>query len=266
MNFLLQKVPRFVLVIVVLVVFGLIRSPIEDHIRDRLVKANLLLPPPGKTAMEQMSQSALIGTLGGLRSLVSTYLVLEAFQHFSDKNWDELHRTYNIITSLEPNDETNWVSFIWHIGINATANMQVDESLPQFERDRRFKEYAFEGIEIGERAMEQLPDSVKIKTQLAEIYRVKLDDKCAVAKLYGEVRDLDGAPAYADRFYGYFLAECPGREREAYEHLIELYHENEQNHLPSLIATVKDLEKTLEIPLIQRIPDPYPDIPGRPPK
>ena len=258
--------PRLVLVVAVLAVFGLVRSPIEDHVQEGLVEAELLLPPPGQTAMEQMSQSALIGTLGGLRSLVSTYLVLEAFSHFSDKNWEELHRTYNIITSLEPNDETNWVSFIWHIGINATANMQIDESLPEFERDRRFKEYAFEGIAIGERAIAQLPESVKIRTQLAEIYRVKLNDKCAVAKLYGEVRELEGAPAYADRFYGYFLAECPGQEREAYEHLIELYHEDEQNHLPSLIATIKDLEEPLKIPLIQRIPDPYPDIPNRPPQ
>ncbi len=266
MNFLLQKVPRFVLVIVVLAVFGLIRTPFEDHLRDGLVQANLVLPPPGQSAMEQMSQSALIGTLGGLRSLVATYLVLEGYQHFSDKAWEDLARTYNIITALEPRDENHWVAFIWHIGINATANMQIDQRIPEFEADRRFKEYALQAIEIGKRGMKQLPESAAIRTQLAEVYRVKLNDPCSVAELYGEVRHLERAPQYADRFYGYFLAQCPGREREAYDHLLSLYHESEQNHLPSLIATIKDLEKELDIPLIQRIPDPYPKIPGRPPQ
>ena len=75
-----QRVPRFVFALLGLVLFGLVRSPVEDGLRERLVAANLLLPPPGQGAIEQMSQSALMGTLGGLRSLVATFLTLEAFE------------------------------------------------------------------------------------------------------------------------------------------------------------------------------------------
>ena len=69
MKFLLQRVPRLLLVLLLLAAFGVVRAPVEQRLRDRLVAANLLLPPPAQSAFEQMSQSALMGTLGGLRSL-----------------------------------------------------------------------------------------------------------------------------------------------------------------------------------------------------
>ncbi|MEX2579085.1 MAG: hypothetical protein WD342_08500 [Verrucomicrobiales bacterium] len=259
MKYLLHKVPRFVLVIAVLAVFGLIRVPVEERIRDGLVSANLLLPPPGQGAMEQMSQSALIGTLGGLRSLVATYLVLEAFEHFSTKDWEALLRTYNIVTNLEPRDESHWVSVIWHVGINATANMELDTSLPQFERERRFQEYAWKAVELGERGLEQLPESAAIRQQLAEVYRVKLQDPCAVAELYGEMIGLEGTPPYARRFHAYFLARCPGKEREAYAYLMDLYREGERQHLPTLIKEIKNMEEKLDVPPSERIPEADPD-------
>ena len=206
-----------------------------------------------------MSQSALMGTLGGLRSLVATFLTLNAYEHFSTKSWDDLRANYLIITSLEPGDESHWVSVIWHIGINATANMELDERLPAFERERRFKEYAFQAIDLAERGISQIPDSVAIRLQVAEVYREKLKDDCATARVYGSIIGLPGEPVYARRFHGYFMARCPGREKEAYDYLIALYREGEQQRLPTLIKEIKNLEEKLGIPSPQRIPDGDPD-------
>ena len=256
---LLSKVPRVVLVLVVLAVTGLVRAPIEAGLRNRLVAANLLLPPPGQTAMEQMSQSALMGTLGGLRSLVATYLVLEAFEHFSSKDWEQLAQSYNVITSLEPRDESHWVSAIWHLGINATANMQIDERIPSFERERRFREYAAQAINFAERGLQQNPQSVDIRMQLAEVYREKLKDNCETARVYGEAMIQPGAPGMARRFHGYFLARCPGHEQEAYDFLIGLYREGLQQRKPTLIKEIKNLEEFLKIPVLRRIPEDDPD-------
>ena len=130
MKRLFQKIPRILPVLVLLALFGLLRGPVEDRLREDLVSAKLLTPPPAQGAFEQMGQSALMGTLGGLRSLVATFMTLEAFDHFSTKSWDDLRQSYQIITALEPRDETHWVSVIWHLGINATANMEIDERLP----------------------------------------------------------------------------------------------------------------------------------------
>ena len=62
---LFRKIPRPLLILAILVGFGLLRGPCEDGLRKQFIEARLLLPPPGRTAMSQMSQSALIGTLGG---------------------------------------------------------------------------------------------------------------------------------------------------------------------------------------------------------
>lgn len=266
MNLLLQRVPRLILVILALALFGAVRAPIEDRLRGNLVAANLLLPPPGQGAFEQMSQSALMGTLGGLRSLVATFLTLEAYEHFSTKSWDELRLTYQIITNLEPRDESHWVSVIWHIGINATANMEIDTKLPAFERERRFKEYAFQAIELAERGIAQLPESATIRLQLAEVYREKLKDDCATSRVYGDIIGLPGEPAYARRFHGYFMARCPGKEKEAYAYLMGLYREGESQHLPTLIKEIKILEEKLRIPSPRRIPDADPDRPKKAPR
>lgn len=254
-----QKIPRFVPVLIGLALFGIIRAPFEERAEKGLVDSGMLLPPPGLSAMDQLSQSALMGTLGGLRSLVATYLVLEAYDHFSNKDWDELRNTYNVVVALEPYDESNWVSATWHLGINATANMELDTKLPKFERDRRFREYAFQGIDFAERGMEQLPNSYAIPVQLAEIYREKLRDNCATARVYKIAKDVPGAPGYLRRFYGYFLARCPGSEKEAYDFLTGLYREGDYQHKPTLIKEIKNLEKKLDIPFSLRISDPDPD-------
>jgi len=250
----LRRIPRWIPALVLLAAFGLIRQPLEHRLREELATANLLLPPPGQNAMQQMSQSTLLGTLGGLRSLVATYLVIEAFNHFSNKEWDELQRDYAIVTNLEPRDEHHWVTVIWHIGINATANMQNDMRLPEFERKRRYHEYALSAVELAERGIEQLPDSVPIRLQLAEVYREKLRDPCAVARVYGEIMKLPSAPGYAERFYGYFLADCPGEEEQAYAYLMRLYHAEERHHKGTLVTKIRELEEKLGIPPFQRIP------------
>ena len=90
MKKLLQKIPKWIQILTFLAVFGIVRAPFEDDLRMRLVSNGILLPPPAKDALGQLNQSALMGTLGGLRSIVSSYLVLEAFDHFSLKEWEEL--------------------------------------------------------------------------------------------------------------------------------------------------------------------------------
>ena len=63
MKNLFQKVPRLVLAVIGLAVFGLVRAPFEDDLRGRLVETRLLLPPPAKGAFEQMSQSEIATAL-----------------------------------------------------------------------------------------------------------------------------------------------------------------------------------------------------------
>ena len=254
-----RKIPRTIIVLIVLATFGLVRTPFENRLGEQLIEAKLVVTPPGMTVLDQMGQSALMATLGGLRPLVAGFLSLRGYENFSEKNWDELRQTYLIITALEPLEESHWVNAIWHLGINATANMELDTKLPGFERKRRFHNYAQQAIEFAEKGLEQVPDSVPIRKQLAEVYREKLKDWENAAKVYGEMMQFDDAPQYAERFHGYFLAKVPGKEQEAYNYLKGLYDEGEHQHLPTLIFEIRRLEEELKIPYPERIPDDGPD-------
>ncbi|NNE92563.1 MAG: hypothetical protein HKN23_13030 [Verrucomicrobiales bacterium] len=271
MRAILEKYPRWIPIVAVILVFGLIRTPIEKSLRSQLIETHLLQPPPARTTLGALKQSSLMGMLGGLRSMVAVYLTLKAYEHFGVMEWDEVESTYDLITSLEPREEFHWVHRIWHRGINAVASVEVNDDLTPAERQRRFDLYSTQAIEIGEAALEQLPNSVKIREQMAEVYREKLRDYCGAAKMYGEMKDLPGAMQYSTRFYGYFLAKCPGNEQKAYDHLYGLYVETMSNldrkgergfvdhRAPTLIITLKELEEKLDIPISQRIPDPHPD-------
>ena len=52
------------------------------------------------------------------------------------------------------------------------------------------------------------------------------------------------------------MAKCPGREREAYDHLRRLYLEGDKQRLPTLINLLQDMEKRLDIPQGERIDSP----------
>ena len=242
-----------------LFVFGLIRLPVETSLRRQLTESGMLLPLPGHTGIEQLGQSALMGTLGGLRSLVASYLILESFHHFSNQDWDANKRSLLLATYLEPTEESHWVSLVWNRGINATAWVEVHSDLPEFERKLRFQEYALDAIELGNAGLKQLPKSVALRIQIAEVYKEKLRDPAGMARMYGELIGLEGAPMYASRFYGYALSDVPGKEREAYDHLIDLYWAGEYNHLPTLIKKILELQEKLNIPYPLRIPEKDPD-------
>ena len=57
-----RKIPRTIIVLIVLVAFGLVRTPFENRLGEQLIEAKLVVPPPGMTVLDQMGQSALMAT------------------------------------------------------------------------------------------------------------------------------------------------------------------------------------------------------------
>lgn len=247
----LKKLPAGAKILLILLVFGLVRNPVESSLRKEMKEAKMLLPTPGHNAMAQMGQSALMGTLGGLRTLVATGYLLESYRHFDNDNWDENRKALLLATYLEPTVESHWVSLVWHRGINAPAWLETRAKLPEIETRILYHEYTQDAIKLGEAGLKNLPDSIEIRKQMAQVYEVKMDDPCGVAKIYGELMRMEGAPTYSARFYGYFLAQCPGKEQEAYDHLYYIYWETKRRRLRQLPSVVKNLlilQEKLDIP------------------
>lgn len=253
-----NRLPQWLIVLLCLLAFGLVRLPFEASLRKELSEARMILPLPGQTAIEQMGQSTLMGTLGGLRALVAGYLILESYHHFSNQNWDANKQALLMATFLEPTVESHWVALVWNRGINAPAWLEIHSDLPDFERDLRYKEYTLDAVALGKAGLHQIPDAVDLRLQIAEVYREKMEDYLGAAEMYRQLISLEGAPGYVSRFHGYFLYEG-GKKQEAYDHLIGLYWESERNHLPTLVKTLLDLQEDLEIPLPLWIPEEDPD-------
>lgn len=256
----ISKIPLSGRILLILIIFGMIRSPFEARLRREMTDSGMLLPVLGHSAVSNLTQSALMGTLGGLRSMIATFFFLESFQRFENDDWDGNKKALLMAIYLEPGQESHWVNLAWNRGINATAWLEHRSGLPDFEKKLRFQEYVLDAIELGRSGLKQLPASVAIRRQIADIYDIKLRDHCGAAQMYKEMIPLRGAPSFASRFYGYHLAQCPGQERTAYDHLHRLYWETVRNHLPSLYKHLKQLEIKLDIPYPLRISEFDPDL------
>ena len=230
------------MVILLLLITGLVRVPWEQQLSARLTSAGLLLPPPGETLREQMGQSAALAALGGLKSLVSIYVTLHAHEAWQMRDWEIVERDYRLITTMEPRDIDNWISGAWHMWANASASIELDESIPKGLREKMRQEYVDKGIDILKQCIRNNPESPKPWVALGFVLRGNKQDFCGAAEAYREALKRPGAPAMIIRFVGYMLAQCPGHEQEAYDYLRNLYDQGQKHRLPSVITALKDLE------------------------
>lgn len=244
-----------------LAVFGLLRAPFESRLTERLETDLLLSPPPEISLLDQMGQSSFLATLGGARSLVAVYMTLMATDSWSYQDWEDLNAKYTVVTSLNPSDEEAWIAWSWHNAYNASANMEVRDDWKKFRhpgdvtRTDVGAHFIDRGVEILREAIDNNPESGKLYQELGRVLWKKDLDPCSAALAYERAKDLPGSLGFTVRFQGYCMAKCPGREREAYDYLSELYHQGNRHRTESVIVSLKKLETTLEVPFLLRIPD-----------
>ncbi len=252
---------KTVAVLALLLVFGLLRTPLESRMTEKFVASGLITEVSTSQLSSAVGQSTVLAVLGGLRPLVAIYLTLHAFDAWSYREWDTVERDYRLITTLLPEDIDSWKTGAWHMAYNASASALYDDpDIPEAVGKKNSRDWILKGIEFLKRGIEQNPDSSTLHQELADIYRQKLEEPCLAARHYKLAMEGDRPRSFVPRFYGYFLARCPGREREAYDFLMELYHQGEKQRLPTLISRIKELEEKLDVPATHRIPDPDPDV------
>ncbi len=249
-----QLLKKAGLVIAILMAGGLLRSPLENRLETRLVETHLLFTPPAKNVLDVLGQESAMAVLGGMRSVVALYWQLMAISDWEYQEWDDLAKKFEIAALLTPRDTDMWIKYAWHIHTNASASVFDDASMTEPQQYLAADDYIEQGIGILYRAVKQMPDSVDLQMDLAQVLREKRQDYCGAAEAYKRALELEGHPAYTTRFYGYMLAKCPGREREAYEHLKMLWFEDEKHHMPSMRRDLADLEVKLNVPEALRIP------------
>jgi lipoprotein NlpI len=139
---------------------------------------------------------------------------------------------------------------------NASTASLNDRTQPRLAlRIKAQREYLALGRDFLERGIKNNPDRPQLYEALARLYRDKYNDHEHAAEFFAKAASLPGAPGYVRRFAAYELAQCPGREQEAYDQLQALYQSGENERVPTLVRRLKELEIKLDIPADRRIPD-----------
>ncbi len=250
---------RKAIAIALLALVGAAMLPLENSLdklqrRERLRRITLNLDLKNK-----LGQNGYIAALSGFRAPLAAYLYLEAYSAWQKLQWGKMAGLFDTITTLQPRSLMYWDMASWHMAWNASVAALEDKNQPsEALRIRNQQLNIKEGREILERGIQNNPESYFLYMQLGNLLRQKLEDHCGAGQAYLRASEFPDTPAYLPRFAGYELAQCPGHEREAYDLLKKLYDKGPDERKPSLITTLKELEKKLDVPPADRIPSPDP--------
>lgn len=246
---------RIAIVVGVLLVFGALRVPIEQHIGAVQREAGFRTAKIDLDLRSRLSQMGFVAALSGFRSFVAAILWIEAHIAWERTEWGRMAGLFDTVTTLQPKSDLYWDMAAWHMAWNASNAAYEDANQPSEPLRRRAQRQYFElGRKFYQDGLANNPDSPFLWERYAILLRDKIEDHCASADAFAQAAALPGSRAYLPRMAGYELAKCEGREREAYDMLRGLYDADESNHVPGLIARLQELEVTLGIPEENRIP------------
>jgi hypothetical protein len=252
---------RILLVLVIVVVIGGLKLPIERQLAETRQQLRFHSTQLTLNLREQIGQSAFIAALSGFRSLVADILFIQAHVAWEQTEWGRVLLLFRQVTTLQPRSILFWDMAAWHMAWNASVAALNDPTQPrQVLRVKAQREYFALGKDFLERGIKNNPDQPQLYDALARLYRDKYRDHEKASEYFGRAAQCPDAPSYEKRFAAYELSYCAGRESEAYQRLHELYLIGEKERLPTLITRLKFLEDKLNIPFEQRIPDPAPSL------
>lgn len=246
-------------VIGALLLFGLVRLPVERSLDGASRAAHLRTAQIDIGLRERVGQLSYAAALSGFRSLVAAFLWIEAHTAWEQTAWGRMAGLFESVTSLQPRSLVYWDIASWHMAWNASVAARENPDEPsEFLRRRAEREYHRLGREILERGIANNPDRHLLHERLGVMLRDKFQDHCGAADAFGKAASMEGAPPYVKRLAAYELAQCEGREHEAYQQLRDIYLFGEDERLPRVISLINELEEKLDIPASERLSPPEP--------
>ncbi|MEO6789251.1 MAG: hypothetical protein ABI318_24265 [Chthoniobacteraceae bacterium] len=241
-----------ILGILVLLAWGIAKYPIEARLETRMQDARLGGYKPTASLRQQAGQAGFIAALGGLRAAVADLLWIRANTAWQDVQYGRMKLLFDTCTAMQPRRVNFWDISAWQMAWNGAAHIENTVADP-VARKAKMREFFKLGEDYLLRGIENNPDSWELYDRLGMLYRDKFKDMAKASAAYEEASKRPGHLDYTRRFAAYYLAEVPGREREAYDRLMALFHEGEQEWLLTLLHQIQKLEVRLHIPDEKRI-------------
>lgn len=241
---------RPMILLVAALVAGAVRLPIEAGLTKKLEAAGLLPEPLAISTRDRIGQTSSAVALGGLRTLVATFLNLRAFTFFTERRWDDVADTFDLIVDLAPHTVYYWETGAWHQAYNASSYYLYDSGLPPLRRDAAWRASVLKGRAFIERGIRNNPGDPKLNAYLGflltdknkfKAFRDQNANFAAAAEAYRIAADARDSLPFLRRFQLYALARVPGREAEALELARSLY-QDRGNHTPTLQCVYFALE------------------------
>ncbi|NQW99901.1 hypothetical protein HQ447_04520 [bacterium] len=235
---------------VALLAFGALRLPFEARLATQLRAAGLTPPPMEIGTRERIGQTSSAVALGGLRTLVATFLNLRAFSYFQEQRWDDLADTFDTIVDLAPRTRYYWETGSWHSAYNAASYYMNDSKLPALRRREAWRNSILRGRTFLERGIRNNPDDWSLQANLGFLlsdtnkfsaFRDTNEAFTAAAEAYGRSADTGTALPYVRRAQLYALARVAGKEQEALALARSLYAQG-KNSTPTLLILLLVLE------------------------
>lgn len=235
---------------VALLAFGAARLPYEAGLAKELLATGLTQKPMEIETRDRIGQTSSAVALGGLRTLVATFLNLRAFSFFEEQRWDEVADTYDTIVNLAPRTTYYWDNGAWHSAYNAASYYLNDSTLPSLRRREAWRASIYRGRAFLERGIRNNPDNWSLLASLGSMladenkfpaFRTPDQTFAESAEAYRRAADTGKALGYVRRAQLYSLARVPGKEKEALALAHALYAER-TNRVPTLSTLLFALE------------------------
>ena len=234
-----------------LLAFGAARLPYESALGRELRAAKLVAPRVEIGTLERIGQTSSAVALGGMRTLVATFLNLRGYTAFTERRWQDLGKIFNLIVDLAPNTRYYWETGSWHLAYNAAGYYLNDSELPPLRRRELWRTYIVEGRTFLERGIRNNPDNWGLLAALGFLlsdanklpaFRDPTACFATSADAYRRASATGKATGFVTRAWLYSLARVPGKEAEALALARSLYAAAPQNHTPTLVMLLLVLE------------------------
>jgi hypothetical protein len=247
--------------IAVLLVFGVVKLPLEERVTLHLRQQKMLQEPLRLGVGEDLGQAGLAASLGGLRGLAACMFQLRAHVEFTNVNWAKVDSLYKLVTRLQPRNFRYWEEASWHMAYNAASYYLYNQELKPALRGQLYHDHVMRGVAILEEGLKFLPDTPRLWQKLGETHWHRTKDFKKAGDAYWNSFQ-QGGLGYTERFAGYAWAQSndPESWRKGYALLKRLY--DKGGPTPGLIEYLKLLEQNLKLPAAQRIPDMVPQRKG----
>lgn len=223
---------RYVVLGFAVLAMGAARMPFERQLTAELQAEGLLAPKLEVRTGERIGQTFYAVSLGGLRTLVATFMNLRAFTFFTEQKWAEVAETYDTIVDLAPRTRYYWDTGSWHQAYNAASDYLYGEThLSPLRRKVAWRDYIIGGRDFLEKGIRNNPDDAALRESLG--YLLADPNKIAAFgdpgeafeasyEVYMAAVETGTARSFAKRAALYSLARVPGREKEALELALDI--------------------------------------------